>query len=69
MPRKLSTIAPDWWDYTTLDEAVIQDVLNGNAHAAFSSTPTPAFWVADYPDTLYRPLGGDLLLKRVAFGA
>lgn len=43
------------------DEAVIQDVLNGNAHAAFSSTPTPAFWVADYPDTLYRPLGGELL--------
>ena len=32
------------------DEAVIQDVLNGNAHAAFSSTPTPAFWAADYPD-------------------
>jgi polar amino acid transport system substrate-binding protein len=43
------------------DEAVIQDVLNGNAHAAFSSSPTPAFWVADYPDLLYRPLGGELL--------
>ncbi len=43
------------------DEAVIQDVLNGNAHAAFSSTPTPAFWAADYPDVLYRPLGGKLL--------
>jgi len=43
------------------DEAVIQDVLNGNAHAAFSSSPTPAFWAADYPDTLYRPLGGELL--------
>ena len=40
---------------------MIQDVLNGNAHAAFSSTPTPAFWVADYPDVLYRPLGGELL--------
>ena len=43
------------------DEAVIQDVLNGNAHAAFSSTPTPAFWAADYPDLLYRPMGGELL--------
>jgi polar amino acid transport system substrate-binding protein len=43
------------------DEAVLQDVLNGNAHAAFSSTPTPAFWAADYPDVLYRPLGGELL--------
>ena len=43
------------------DEAVIQDVLNGNAHAAFSSSPTPAFWAADYPDVLYRPLGGELV--------
>jgi len=42
------------------DEAVIQDVLNGNAHAAFSSTPKPAFWAVDYPDVLYRPLGGEL---------
>jgi glucosamine-6-phosphate deaminase len=25
MPRKLSTIAPDWWDYTTLDDALIQE--------------------------------------------
>ena len=25
MPRKLSTIAPDWWDYTTLDEGIIRD--------------------------------------------
>ena len=23
MPRKLSSIAPDWWDYTTLDEEII----------------------------------------------
>jgi glucosamine-6-phosphate deaminase len=25
MPRKLSSIAPDWWDYTTLDDDVIRD--------------------------------------------
>ncbi len=25
MPRKLSTIAPDWWDYTTLDPQLIAD--------------------------------------------
>ncbi|MGI8604571.1 MAG: glucosamine-6-phosphate isomerase [Verrucomicrobiales bacterium] len=25
MPRKLSTIAPDWWDYTTLDDEIIRD--------------------------------------------
>src|SRR5437899_9691794 len=24
MPRKLSSIAPDWWDYTTLDDGIIQ---------------------------------------------
>lgn len=25
MPRKLSSIAPDWWDYTTLDSELIRD--------------------------------------------
>ena len=25
MSRKLSTIAPDWWDYTTLDDALIEE--------------------------------------------
>ncbi|MCB1232797.1 MAG: glucosamine-6-phosphate isomerase [Verrucomicrobiae bacterium] len=25
MPRKISRIAPDWWDYTTLDNALIND--------------------------------------------
>ncbi len=24
MPRKASSIAPDWWDYTTLDDEIIQ---------------------------------------------
>src|SRR6266567_2129624 len=24
MPRKLSSIAPDWWDYTTLDDELIR---------------------------------------------
>lgn len=24
MPRKLSSISPDWWDYTTLDSEIIQ---------------------------------------------
>src|SRR5438477_9672882 len=31
MTRKLSSIAPDWWDYTTLPEAII--------HAAARLTP------------------------------
>ena len=25
MARKLSTIAPDWWDYTTLDDGLIEE--------------------------------------------
>jgi len=25
MPRKLSAISPDWWDYTTLDQEIIRD--------------------------------------------
>ena len=25
MPRKLSAIAPDWWDYTTLDSSLIDE--------------------------------------------
>jgi polar amino acid transport system substrate-binding protein len=43
------------------DEALIQDVLNGSAGASLTSSPTGAFWVADYPDVLYRPLGGKYL--------
>jgi len=48
------------------DEAVLQYVLNGNAHAGMSSSPTPAFWASDYPDVLYRPLGGDMLMMQPA---
>jgi glucosamine-6-phosphate deaminase len=25
MPRPLSTLAPDWWDYTTLDPELLRD--------------------------------------------
>ena len=25
MPRALSKVAPDWWDYTTLDEELLND--------------------------------------------
>ena len=50
MPRKLSAIAPAWWDYTTLDSEIIQ--------AAAKLTPRqllklarPGFKIAFY-DTL-----------------
>ena len=45
------------------DAAVLQEVLNGNAHAAFSSSPTPAFWAADYAGQIYRPFGGTYIYK------
>jgi polar amino acid transport system substrate-binding protein len=38
------------------DEAVIQEVLNGNANAALSASPTPELWAARYPDKLFLPL-------------
>ncbi len=28
MPRTYSKIAPDWWDYTTLDEEILNDAAN-----------------------------------------
>lgn len=28
MPRKLSSIAPDWWDYTTLESDILKDVAH-----------------------------------------
>jgi polar amino acid transport system substrate-binding protein len=42
------------------EAAVLQDLLNGNAHAVFASWPKPGFWEIDYPAVLYRPLGGEL---------
>ena len=50
MPRKLSTIAPDWWDYTTLDDALITEAarLTPECMAGLSR---PGFKVVFY-DTL-----------------
>ena len=31
MARKLSTIAPDWWDYTTLENDLISDAASLSA--------------------------------------
>ena len=38
------------------DAQALQEVLNGNAAAWFTSTPKPAFAVLDNPDTLYLPV-------------
>ncbi len=33
MPRKLSSIAPDWWDYTTLDAELVRETGLAGWHA------------------------------------
>jgi glucosamine-6-phosphate deaminase len=50
MPRKLSSISPDWWDYTTLDSDVIRDAASLTADQ-LSGLSRPGFRVVLY-DTL-----------------
>ena len=50
MPRKLSSIAPDWWDYTTLDDEIIQAAARLTADRMLKLT-RPGFKVVFY-DTL-----------------
>jgi glucosamine-6-phosphate deaminase len=50
MPRKLSSIAPDWWDYTTLDDEIIQAAARLTREAMLKLS-RPGFRVVMY-DTL-----------------
>jgi glucosamine-6-phosphate deaminase len=50
MPRKQSSISPDWWDYTTLDGAIIRDVAKLTADDLLQLS-RPGFRVVFY-DTL-----------------
>ncbi|HEX7859447.1 MAG TPA: glucosamine-6-phosphate isomerase [Verrucomicrobiae bacterium] len=50
MARKLSSIAPDWWDYTTLDDAILRDVAKLTANDLLQLS-RPGFQVVFY-DTL-----------------
>ena len=50
MPRKLSSIAPDWWDYTTLDHEIIADAAGLTAEKMMKLS-RPGFKVVFY-DTL-----------------
>lgn len=50
MPRKLSSIAPGWWDYTTLDTAIIKEVATLTAQDMLQLS-RPGFKVVMY-DTL-----------------
>ncbi|HEX2974185.1 MAG TPA: hypothetical protein VHP11_17760, partial [Tepidisphaeraceae bacterium] len=50
MPRPLSAIAPDWWDYTTLDRQLIEDAARLTPEAMLQLS-RPGFQVVFY-DTL-----------------
>lgn len=50
MPRKLSSVAPDWWDYTTLDDQIIHDAASLTP-ASMKRLSRPGFQVHFY-DTL-----------------
>ena len=50
------------------DEAqVIQEVLNGRAHAAVASAPLPAFQAIKYPDKLFLPVKGTFTKEPIGF--
>jgi len=50
------------------DEAqVIQEVVNGRAHAAVASAPLPAFQAIKYPDQLFLPLQGTFTREPIGF--
>ncbi|MFN0128405.1 MAG: glucosamine-6-phosphate isomerase [Verrucomicrobiales bacterium] len=50
MARKLSTLAPDWWDYTTLEDDLIRDAA-GMTERDLAQLSRPGFRVVLY-DTL-----------------
>src|SRR5689334_15531601 len=50
MPRTLSSIAPDWWDYTTLDREILADAARLSAED-LQQLARPGFEVVLY-DTL-----------------
>src|ERR1700712_952116 len=50
MSRKLSSIATDWWDYTTLEDDLLRDVAKLTSHDLLQLS-RPGFRVVFY-DTL-----------------
>ena len=50
MPRKLSKISPDWWDYTTLEDGIIRDAA-ALSEKDLEQLSRPGFKVVMY-DTL-----------------
>ena len=48
------------------DAQVFQDVLNGRAHAAYTTEPKPNFWTLQHSDKLFMTSGLRLIIKNVA---
>jgi polar amino acid transport system substrate-binding protein len=46
---------------------IYQEVLNGRAHAAVASAPTPAFQAIDHPEKLFLPLLGTFTKEPIGF--
>lgn len=46
---------------------IYQEVLNGRAHAAVASAPTPAFQALDHPDKLFLPIEGTFTQEPIGF--
>jgi glucosamine-6-phosphate deaminase len=50
MPRAISKVAPDWWDYTTLDASLMEDAARLSA-ADLLQLARPGFKVSFYDST------------------
>ena len=46
---------------------IYQEVLNGKAHAAVASAPTPAFQAIEHPDTLFLPIEETFTKEPIGF--
>jgi len=46
---------------------IYQEVINGKAHAAVASAPTPAFQAIDHPDTLFLPIKDTFTKEPIGF--
>ena len=46
---------------------IFQEVINGKAHAAVASAPTPAFQAIEHPDTLFLPIKETFTKEPIGF--
>ena len=49
------------------ESQVIQEIINGKAHAAVASAPLPAFQAIKYPEKLFMPITGTFTKEPIGF--